>query len=266
MDLSAIGAVFDRTGADFARLAPHLWDPIGRATVDIVAVKPGDRVLDVCCGAGGSALPAAAATGADGRVDAIDLAGSLLAVGREHAAVEGLTHLRFIRADATAWEADPYDVAMCVLGVFMLPDMDASVGRLTRLVRPGGTFAVTTWAAGALENFGVALSDTIHHERGTEPGSPASRDSVTKIATERKLGDWLTGLGLTGVTVSRVPLTLTVTDDLAWLLVTGSGFRGMLDGLEPAAVSRVRDNLLVTLRERGISTLDATTLVGVGRR
>ncbi|WP_084955716.1 class I SAM-dependent methyltransferase [Thermoactinospora rubra] len=266
MDPSAIGAVFDRTGADFSRLAPHLWDPIGQATVDAAAVKPGDRVLDVCCGAGGSAVPAAVATGPDGSVDAIDLADSLLAQGRERASAGGLTHLRFIRADATTWEDSPYDVAMCVLGVFMLPDMDATASRLTRLVRPGGTFAVTTWASGALENFGIALSDVVQQVRGSEPGSPASRDSVTKIATEQKLSDWLTGLGLREVRVSRVPLALTLTDDLAWLLVVGSGFRGMLDGLDAPALSRIRENLLATLRERGIGTVDATTLVGVGHR
>ncbi|MFE0153479.1 class I SAM-dependent methyltransferase [Nonomuraea sp. NPDC059007] len=266
MEPSAVGAVFDRTGADYSRLARHLWDPIGLATVDVVAVKPGDRVLDVCCGAGGSAVPAAIATGPDGCVDAIDLADSLLAQGRDRAAAEGLAHLRFIHADATTWEDSPYDVVMCVLGAFMLPDMDASAARLTGLVRQGGTFAVTTWAGGALENFGIALADTIAQERGTEPAAPASRDSVTKISSAPLLGEWLTGLGLREVTVSRVPLILTVTDDLAWLLVVGSGFRGMLDGLDARALSRLRANLLTTLRERGIVTLDATTLVGVGYR
>lgn len=262
MEPSGIGAVFDRTGTDFARLAPHLWDPIGQATVDAVGIKPGERVLDVCCGAGGSAVPAAIATGAEGRVDAIDLAGSLLAQGRERASARGLAHLRFVHADATRWEAGPYDVAMCVLGVFMLPDMDAACARLAGVVRPGGRFAVTTWAAGALENFGIALADAIRQERGTEPGSPASRDSVTRIDSESKLGAWLTGLGLRDVAVTRVPLELAVTEELAWLLVLGSGFRGMLEGLDSQAVARVRQTLLGSLRE--ISTLDATTLVGVG--
>ncbi|WP_202637765.1 class I SAM-dependent methyltransferase [Bailinhaonella thermotolerans] len=266
MEPSGIGAVFDRAGADFARLAPHLWDPIGQATVDAVGVRPGERVLDACCGAGGSAVPAAIATGAQGRVDAIDLAESLLAQGRERASAHGLAHLRFIHADATRWDAGPYDVAMCVLGVFMLPDMDAACARLAGAVRPGGRFAVTTWAGGALEDFGGALADAVREERGAQPASPASRGSVTRIDSESKLGAWLAGLGLGDVAVTRVPLELVVDEELAWLLVVGSGFRGMLDGLDERAVSRVQRTLLDALDERGISTLDATTLVGVGHR
>jgi ubiquinone/menaquinone biosynthesis C-methylase UbiE len=262
-----IGAVFDSTEADFARLAPHLWDPFGRATVEAVGIRPGDRVLDVCCGAGGSALPAAVATGPAGSVDAIDLAGTLLRQGRRRAEAQGLVNVRFIQADATAWkppDGERYDVTVCVHGIFMLPDMDATAARLARLLRPGGRFTVTTWAGGALENFGIALADAVARERGTPPVAPAQRDAVTKIASEAGLRGWLAGLGLTGVTVTRVPMTLPLTEDLAWLLVLGSGFRGILHGLSPGATARVRDTLLALLREREIGAADTTTLIGAG--
>jgi ubiquinone/menaquinone biosynthesis C-methylase UbiE len=132
VDPVEIGGVFDRTDAEFALLAPRLWDPIGQATVDVVAVGPGDRVLDICCGSGGSAVPAAVAAGPRGSVDALDLAESLLRQGRRRAAERGLANLRFIRADVTTWEPSDggrYDVAICVHGVLMLPDMVASRGR-----------------------------------------------------------------------------------------------------------------------------------------
>jgi ubiquinone/menaquinone biosynthesis C-methylase UbiE len=56
MDPEKVAAVFDATHTDFVRLAPYLWDPIGEANVQAAGVRPGDRVLDVCCGAGASAI------------------------------------------------------------------------------------------------------------------------------------------------------------------------------------------------------------------
>ncbi|TDC07919.1 methyltransferase domain-containing protein [Nonomuraea longispora] len=262
-----IGAIFDATAEEFVSLAPHLWDPIGAATVRTADVRPGERVLDVCCGAGASALPAAVAAGPEGAVDAIDLAESLLAHGRRRADAQGLANLRFIRADATTWQPGVrYDAAICVHGVFFLPDMDATVKRLIGLVRPGGRFAVTTWAKGALEQYGRALHAVIEKVRGAAVESPSSRDSVTRIDTDEGLAGWLTGLGLADARITRAPLAVPLTSELAWLLVTGSGFRGMLTGLDADAVSRVRDDLFASLEREGLDQVDASVLIGIGHQ
>ncbi|WP_216907578.1 hypothetical protein [Nocardia noduli] len=50
---------FDSTGGDFDRLGEYLWEPIGAATVAATGPQLGERVLDVCCGTGASAIPAA---------------------------------------------------------------------------------------------------------------------------------------------------------------------------------------------------------------
>lgn len=54
------------------------WDRYGRRTVERMKLTRGARVLDVCCGAGASALPAAQAAGPEGNVVAVDLAEDLL--------------------------------------------------------------------------------------------------------------------------------------------------------------------------------------------
>jgi len=50
------------------------WDRFGRRTVDRLELRPGARVLDVCCGSGASAIPAAEAAGPAGSVLGVDLA------------------------------------------------------------------------------------------------------------------------------------------------------------------------------------------------
>ena len=59
---------------------------------------------------------------------------------------------------------------------------------------------------------------------------------------------------------AAVSLTL----ENAWLVVLGSGFRGMLQGLDPDQVERVRQDYPDELERRGATEVDATSLVGAG--
>jgi SAM-dependent methyltransferase len=267
MSNAGIGTVFDSTAVQYAEISPLLWDRIGQATVEAARIQPGEHVLDVCCGAGASAIPAAKAAGPQGRVDAIDLAGELLAQGRRRAAREGLVNVRFLQADAETWEPDAhrlYDLVQCVLGVFFLSDMEASVSRLARMVRPGGRLLITTWAKGAMGDFGRLFAEAVGHVRSSTPGSPPSRHAAARIDTEKALAAWMSAHGVEGATVIRSPLRIPLDAPLAWRLAVGSGFRGMLTGLEKSAVEQVRETFQHLLDKHELNDLDATTLVGVG--
>lgn len=67
---SALGGTgaFGEAAKDFAALAPALWDRLAAATITAVDPRPGEQVLDACCGTGASALPAAQRVGPLGRV------------------------------------------------------------------------------------------------------------------------------------------------------------------------------------------------------
>ena len=54
------------------------WEYFGRRTVERLELKPGSRVLDVACGTGASALPAADIVGPNGQVIGVDLAEKML--------------------------------------------------------------------------------------------------------------------------------------------------------------------------------------------
>lgn len=263
--MTRIGHVFDLGSAEFAEWTPLLWDPVGAETVRVARPLPGERVLDVCCGSGSSAIPAARAVGSEGLVDAVDLAGELLRQGAERAG--GMPQLRFHHGDATRWEpADglPYDRVQCVFGIFFLPDMDAAVARLVGLLRPGGTLAVTTWRQGSVDNVVGPVFQAFAEHTGAAPARPASADQAARVDTGDKLAGWLRDRGLEEVAVHPVELDVPVTPDLAWRFVTGSAVRGLLAGLDAEAVEAVRDRYRALVGPTTV--LSARALVGVGTR
>ncbi len=122
------------------------WDRYGRGTIERLSLRPGSSVLDVGCGSGASAIPAAVAVGPFGRVVGIDLAQRLLDIARAKSAAQKLSNIDFQRADMTAldYPDGSFDAVVCVFAVFFVTDMVTQVRELWRLVRPGGKLAITT--------------------------------------------------------------------------------------------------------------------------
>ncbi len=252
--------VFSAGSEEFHRWSPLLWDPVGEATVAMAAPGPGERVLDACCGAGASALPAARAVGPAGSVDGVDLSGALLDIATDRARREGLGNVRFHRHDITAWPAPDagYDLVQCALGVFFLPDMDRDTAALARLLRPGGRLAVTVWERGALAGWWQALRGAVETQRAW----PDSRQTAqrARIDTAGTLTAWLQGLGLTAVHVEPRRPAVPLTPGTAWDLVVGSGTRALLQGLDPAAVESLRTEFTARLTAASVTDLDVRVL------
>jgi SAM-dependent methyltransferase len=269
--MTGVGAVFDGAATGFAEWSPLLWDRLGAASASVAAPQPGERVLDACCGAGAAALPAARAVGPSGSVDAVDLSAGLLAAGRRRAEAAGLGVVSFCRADLLWWRGGPYDAALCVFGVFFVPDMDAAGAKLVNLLRPGGRLVVTTWERGSVEPivgpFAEAAAAAHVAVGGTAPmPSSAMRANNARVDGAERLTDWLTGLGIHRPVATVERFDIRLTDDLVWSFVTGSGTLAMLAGLDPGAVGRVRARFLATLHERGVDTLGVAAVIGRGYR
>jgi len=254
---------FDAASSDFARLGVHLWNPIGEATVRRTDPDPGERVLDACCGHGASAIPAARRVGPRGWVDAVDLSAPLIDELRRSAA--GLPQLRAHVADVTSWPNDGYEVVQAVLGIFFFPDMTAGVDHLVSRARPGGRVGFTIWRRDSMVSAGRTLQAAVARVAGVEhgPRPPALIDRVNEAEPFRR---WLAERGLRDVRVDVQERRLALTPELAWLLITGSGFMAALADLDDDQVDKVRDAYLTSLAEAGIDEVEATTLIGLGTR
>jgi demethylmenaquinone methyltransferase / 2-methoxy-6-polyprenyl-1,4-benzoquinol methylase len=120
-----------------------------RITVE-QAVRPGDRVLDVCCGTGDLAI-AARKRGA-GEVVGLDFSEQMLERARRKA-----PEIRWVRGDALAlpFGDESFDAVTVGFGVRNVDDLEAAIRELRRVLRVGGTVAILelTTPAGILAPF-----------------------------------------------------------------------------------------------------------------
>ena len=115
---------------------------------DLVDLGPGDHVLDVACGRGAVLLPAARRVGDLGTVLGVDLSPAMVELAARSLADAGL------RGDVEVMDAEhltvgdaTYDAALCAFGIFFFPHPERAVAELFRVLRPGGTVALSTWGA-----------------------------------------------------------------------------------------------------------------------
>src|SRR5215471_2218986 len=160
-------ATYNAAADSYDNSANSFWGRFGRATIERLSPAQGARILDVCCGSGASALPAAEMVGPQGFVLGIDLAAKLLELARTKAAMRGLMNTEFWQGDLLDMRLgeSQFDAVVCVFGIFFVPDMTAAIRALWRAVRPGGQLAVTTWGPRFFEPATTAFWNAIREVR-----------------------------------------------------------------------------------------------------
>lgn len=129
---------------DFTRLARHMRDS-GAALVADLGVTPDMRVLDLGCGDGTTAVPAAK-LGAD--VTGIDIAANLVAAGNARAADEGLGNLTFREGDASnlaGVDDATFDLVVSIFGAMFAPNPYDVAREMVRVTKPGGRIVMDNW-------------------------------------------------------------------------------------------------------------------------
>ena len=111
--------------------------------VERIGIKAGDKVLDVACGTGNTAIPAAKA-GAS--VTGVDIATNLLEQAEKRAAAEGV-NVRFEEGDAEElpYGDESFDVVVTMFGAMFAPRPERVAAELIRVCKPGGVIAMANW-------------------------------------------------------------------------------------------------------------------------
>jgi len=132
---------------DFTRLAATMRES-GAALVAKLGITKGLKVLDLGCGDGTTAIPAAK-LGAD--VEGVDIARNLVEAGNARVKAEGLTNITFREGDAINLSDIPdanFDLVVSVFGAMFAPQPFDVAKEMFRVTRPGGRIVMGNWIPG----------------------------------------------------------------------------------------------------------------------
>jgi len=257
-------ATYDAASDRYDDAANSFWGRFGAATVERLGLRAGDSVLDVCCGTGASALPAAERVGPSGHVLGIDLAERLLELARRKAAAGGLRNCEFRVGDMLDLRiSDRFDAVVCVFGVFFVPDIAAAVRSLAARVKPGGLLAITTWGPRFFEPATFAFWESIRAER---PDLFKGFNPWDRICDPTSLGALLAEAGVDDATVTAESGFHAIdSPDAWWSAVMGSGYRGTVDQLTEEQRARVRKSNDDFVKRHAVHAVKANVVYAVAR-
>jgi len=242
------------------------WERIGRSTVSRLALPAGAHVLDVGCGTGASALPAAQAVGPAGSVVGVDLAARLLERARAKAVKRDLANVDFRLGDMTAlgYPDSHFDAVVSVFSIFFVPDMEGAVRELWRMVRPGGKLALTTWGPRFFEPAYSRWLAAIKQERPDLHNAFNPWDRITDVESVRRLfRDG--GVAEVDITAEDGIQPLRSAEEW-WLIALGSGLRWTIDQMGPEAAARVRDENVGWLAKNNIGGIETNAIYAVAHK
>jgi SAM-dependent methyltransferase len=119
--------------------------PVADLLIDRARAKPGERIVDVGCGAGATTMAFAQQVGPAGHVLGIDISAPMLARARQIAPAS--LPVEFVLADATVYPFDPasFDLVASRFGVMFFAEPALSFANLRRALRPSGRLAFACW-------------------------------------------------------------------------------------------------------------------------
>ena len=259
-------ATYDAAADHFDDAPLGFWDRIGKRTIERLALSTGAKVLDVGCGTGASALPAAQAVGAKGSVLGVDLSARLLELARAKAKARGITNVEFRIADMTelGYPDDDFDAVVSVFSIFFVPDMEGLVRELWRMVRPGGKLAVTTWGPRFVQPAYARWQTAIRQERPDLYNAFNPWDRITDPQAVRCL---LHDGGATNIEVAAEDgvQALRSAEDW-WIIALGTGLRWTIEQMGPEAAARIKADNVNWLSENKIDCVETNAIYAVAQK
>jgi ubiquinone/menaquinone biosynthesis C-methylase UbiE len=172
------------------------FSPALARLLDLAALKPGDRALDVATGPGIMARIAAGAVGPSGQVVGVDIAEQSLEVARRKAAAEGLAQLTFQVEDAENLSLPDasFDAVFCSMGLMHFPAPEKALVEMRRVLKPGGKVLAAVWGEAEKSPFIQVALNTLAR---TFPPPKVERPSMFRFGQPATLENLVSEAGFT---------------------------------------------------------------------
>jgi ubiquinone/menaquinone biosynthesis C-methylase UbiE len=245
-------------------LLGQLFEPWAAELITCAELRPGCCVLDVASGLGPVARLAAAAAGPAGRIVASDISAAMLDAAAAWPVPSGWAPIEYLHCPVSAITAadDSFDVVLCQPGLQFFPDRAAAAAEMRRVTRPGGTIAVSTWAAEhALGLFGPM--NEVLREAGLAEPYPRAFDSGTYRLSAAELHDLLQAAGWHDIRVQTIELDASWPDaQTATSALLGTPFGPLVSALPADSQQQLRARLAGKLgaTSRGVTVRTASNI------
>jgi SAM-dependent methyltransferase len=263
------GKVGDAWAANAAQTDAMLH-PLTEAALELGAFKPGERVLDIGCGAGWTSLEIARRVGSSGAVVGVDLSPQLLNLAQTRASETGLP-ATFIETDAGAASFEQkFDAAFSRFGVMFFEAPVDAFTNIRAALRPGGRLIFVCWRAMTQNIWGTHTLDAVRPMLKT-PLPPPDPDAPGPyaFADEQKVQRILREAGWSDIAMSTWDGSLLlgggggVAEAADFVMQIGPGARVIADQQLDAdeARQRIIDSLAPLHNGQGVSLPAACWLV-----
>lgn len=268
----------DAWGAGAAARGRAALEPEGGADaaasewmLDFSRPAPGERVLEVACGAGRVGLRAAAAVGPEGSVACSDFSESMVAASREAAEQLNQSNIEAVVLDAMApsWTDEPFDVVLCRFGLMHMEDPAAVLRNARAALVPGGRLAVTVWGAGSENPWLMAILAAVMDRVGAPPPPPGTPGPFA-LGDEGALRAVIEASGFEQAAEERIEAEASFDSVDAWwdqILEVSGPLAMVLDSLAAEDRSAIRDRAVEGAAEHvrsGVGVVFPAVAIGGG--
>jgi SAM-dependent methyltransferase len=227
--------------ADRQQAQDMVLAPVSDVLIDRAGAKAGERIVDVGCGAGATAMALAQKVGPTGHVLGVDISAPMLARARQIA--PAAMPVEFVLADATVYPFEPasFDLLASRFGVMFFSEPALSFANIRRAMRPSGRLAFACWRDPRDNPFFMAPLQAVYKHAPKLPQLGPEDPGPFSFASEARVNRILGEAGFSGVAMEPCDLLL----DIA----VGRGLEAAVESaLEIGPASRALDGQPADIR------------------
>lgn len=236
-----VKAAFDMAGEGYDCSGLRFFAESASWMIKSMGLNGDENLLDIATGTGHVAL-AAAQKLKKGHVTGIDISENMLQRAVSKAHTMNLQNVTFKRCDIEdmGLEKNTFDAACCAFGLFFLPDMEHGLACISRVLKPGGKLAITSFTPTLMMPLRKMLIDRIKGYGVEEP-----KLSWMRLDSPDKISLLLSGAGYRDIDIQSRQMGYYLKNGMEWRdVLWNSGYRGLFSGLSEEDLTRFMDEHL----------------------
>jgi len=184
-------------------ILPAFMLPAARVAIEHVLLRPGERILDVACGTGLVARLISSRLAPGGRMDCLDLDPAMIAVATESVSKPSGVDLAWHSASALSmpFEDNLFDAVICLHGLQFMPDFEAALREMHRVMKTGARLLITVWNTIDRNKGHLAVFGGLERRKV----APTAMLKAFVLGDSKKLEELAAAAGFVDVKVSAVP-------------------------------------------------------------